>query len=366
MRYHRSWLWLVAPALGALAGLLYSVTFAADTLTGSAVRGAFVGAPILLYERGFLLPRWRYRVRQAATPLFAAATIATYAAMIVLGNMAAGTVLHHGLGHMQNAREAMMMSRSGFLYSLGASGFIVFVFRVRDLIGPALFNNLLLGRYHRPTNEERVFLFLDVSGSTRFAAHHGDLAAQAYLGQIFNALALPVRRSRGSIDDYIGDMALVTWTIERGARDAACLRCVFDLVDTIAADAAAWKARFGQVPEFRAALHCGPVVTAEIGFERHKIAYFGDVVNTTARLEALSKTLGVPVLVSADLLSCIGTLPDEFMAEDLGSHAIRGRNEALQVSGVRRRERTSPSGKGALDLPQHGRQVWGRLQVGRV
>ena len=71
---------------------------------------------------------------------------------------------------------------------------------------------------------------------------------------------------------------------------------------TIADSAATWEARFGQVPEFRAVLHCGTVVTAEVGFERHKIAYFGDVVNTTARLEALSKALGVTVLVSADLL----------------------------------------------------------------
>jgi class 3 adenylate cyclase len=337
MRFHRPWFWLVAPALGALAGLLYSIIFEVETLTGSAIRGAFIGSPILLYERGFLFPRWRDRIRGAATPIFAIVTIATYAVMIVLGNAAAGTVLHHFFGYMLSARDAMMMSKSGFFYSLGVSAVIVFVFRLRDLIGPGLFTNLLLGRYHRPINEERIFLFLDVSGSARFADHHGDLAAQAYLGQIFNALALPVRRSRGSIDDYIGDMALVTWTIERGARDAACLRCVFDFATTISDNAAAWEARFGQVPHFRAALHCGPVVTAEIGFERHKIAYFGDVVNTTARLEALSKTLGVPVLVSADLLGRIGNLPNDLSAEDLGLHAIRGRSEPLAVAAIRRR-----------------------------
>jgi adenylate cyclase len=337
MRFNRPWIWLVAPALGALAGALYSIIFDVGTLTSSAIRGAFIGAPILLYERGVLFPRGRDRVRRAATPIFAIATIATYAVMIVLGNAAAGTVLHHLFGYMRTARDAMMMSESGFIYSLAVSAVIVFVFRVRDLIGPGLFTNLLLGRYHRPISEGRIFLFLDVCGSTRFADHHGDLAAQAYLGQIFNALALPVRRSRGSIDDYIGDMALVTWTIERGARDAACLRCVFDFAATIAADAAAWQARFGQVPEFRAALHCGSVVTAEIGLERHKIAYFGDVVNTTARLEALSKRLGVPVLVSTDLLGCIGGLPRDLAAEDLGLHAIRGRNEPLAVAAIRQR-----------------------------
>jgi adenylate cyclase len=161
---------------------------------------------------------------------------------------------------------------------------------------------------------------------------------------------LPVRRSRGSIDDYIGDMALVTWTIQRGARDAACLRCIFDFADVIAANAAAWQARFGQVPEFRAALHCGSVVVAEIGFERHKIAYFGDVVNTTGRLEALTKVLGVPVIVSADLLACLGELPADLVAEDLGTHAIRGRNERLAVSAIHRADAIR-----SLDLPERSR-----------
>ncbi len=336
MHVLRSWFWLIAPALGALAGLLYWAVFDVGTLIGSAVRGAIIGSPILLYERGFVLSRFRNRVRQAATPLFLIATVVTYAAVIVLGNAVASTVLNRLFSSMQSERSSMLMTQSGFIYSLGVSAVIVFIFRVRDLIGPSVFNNLLIGRYHRPISEERIFLFLDVAGSTQFADRHGDLAAQAYLGQIFNALALPVSRSRGSIDDYIGDMALVTWTIERGTRDAACLRCVFDFAASIIEDAETWKERFGQVPEFRAALHCGPVVTAEIGLERHKIAYFGDVVNTTARLEALSKTLGVPVLVSADLLHCLGQLPSNFFVEGKGAHTIRGRDEPLTVAAITR------------------------------
>ncbi|WP_043748019.1 adenylate/guanylate cyclase domain-containing protein [Methylobacterium nodulans] len=335
MRSRRPSSWIAAPVLGALAGLLYAAIVDAGILADSAIRGAFIGSPILYYERGLLFPRWRDRIRRAAAPLFAAATIATYTVMIVLGNAAAGTVLHHLFGYMPSARAAMRMSETGFLYSLGVSAIIAFVFRVRDLIGPRVFTNLLLGRYHRPISEERIFLFLDVSGSTRFAEQHGDLAAQQYLGQIFSALAMPVHRSCGSIDDYIGDMALVSWTIAQGTRDAACLRCVFDFAATLAESAAIWQARFGQVPGFRAALHCGSVVTAEIGLERHKIAYFGDTVNTTSRLEALAKTLGVPVLVSADLLDRIGDLPDDLVADDLGRHAIRGRNEPLMVAAIR-------------------------------
>ena len=331
------WFVLVAPALGALAGLLYGALFDVGPLTGAAIRGAIIGTPIMLYERRFLFPGLRERIRGLATPLFLLATVALYVALIVAGNALASTVLNRLFRFMYSERNAMLMTDTGLLYALAISAVVVFVFRVRDLIGPGVFANLLIGRYHRPISEERIFLFLDVTGSTRFADQHGDREAQAYLGQVFNALALPVSRARGSIDDYIGDLALVTWTMERGIRDAACLRCVFDFEARLADDAEAWRNRFGQVPEFRAALHCGPVVTAEIGLERHKIAYFGDVVNTTARLEALSKTLGVHVLVSADLLDRIGPLPGNLVAEDLGDHTLRGREAPLAVAAIRRR-----------------------------
>ncbi|WP_275428334.1 adenylate/guanylate cyclase domain-containing protein, partial [Proteus vulgaris] len=78
--------------------------------------------------------------------------------------------------------------------------------------------------------------------------------------------------------------------------------CVFDVLDRIEAEAEAWKARFGTVPRLRAALNGGSVVTAEVGVDRHKIAYFGDAVNATSRIEALCRPLGASVLISQDLL----------------------------------------------------------------
>jgi adenylate cyclase len=84
----------------------------------------------------------------------------------------------------------------------------------------------------------------------------------------------------------------------------------------------------------RAALHGGPVVTAEVGVDRHKIAYFGDAVNVTARLEALCRTLDAPVLISGDLLAKLPRLPDGVRARPLGEHAVRGRDQVLAVAAL--------------------------------
>jgi adenylate cyclase len=204
---------------------------------------------------------------------------------------------------------------------------------MRDLIGGEMFFNLLIGRYHKPVQEERVFLFVDLVGSTTIAERMGDMRYQEFLGRFFASLAEPVRTCQGSLDDYIGDMAMITWPLARGVRDARCLRCVELIREEIEHDAEIWQSRFGQKPVFRAALHCGPVVTAEIGVEKHKITYLGDTVNTAARLEELGKHLKEPLLVSSDLLQRL-TPPTGTRIRDLGQHAVRGREGVLQVAAV--------------------------------
>ena len=129
-------------------------------------------------------------------------------------------------------------------------------------------------------------------------------------------------------------MVLITWLLEAGVRDGRCVGCVFDFLDGIEANAAVWRRDFGQVPAFRAALHGGFVVTAEVGVDRHKIAYFGDVVNTTGRMEALCRTLGAPLLISSNLLGRITALPEGVRAFPLGAHALKGRGEMLDVSSL--------------------------------
>jgi len=92
-----------------------------------------------------------------------------------------------------------------------------------------------------------------------------------------------------------------------------------------------------QVPAFRAAFHCGEVVTAEIGLERRKIASFGDALNTASRLEGLAKQLGESVVVSGDLLDRLGEVPSRILITELGVHPIRGRDEPLRIAAAKSR-----------------------------
>ena len=326
----RMWFWLTALVTGAGAGILYALIFANGRPAVAAVFGIVTAALCLGFERQLLLPRFQQHIKRLSAPVYGLISIAVYVSLIVLANIIAGsTVL--ALGVIDDPFwETVLPTPRVLSYSLLVAAIMSFVLRMRDLIGGEMFFNLLIGRYHRPVQEERVFLFIDLVGSTAIAERMGPLRYQEFLGRFFASLAEPVRRCQGSIDDYIGDMALITWPLVRGVREARCLRCVQDFQRRILEEAPMWQSRFGVQPRFRAALHCGPVVTAEIGVEKHKITYLGDTVNTTSRLEELGKSLKESLLVSTDLLAKL-SLPKDVAVRDLGTHAIRGRDQGLGI-----------------------------------
>lgn len=349
--------WIVVLVFGAGAGLLYNQLFGETSRPlVSMIYGFCTAGPVIAYERGLLLAPLRRRVGRLPSLPYILAAETILVALIALGN-ALGGILVWATGLVQDSLGNVAIPPFRVLiYALIVSAVFVFVMRLRDLIGAQVFLNLLLGRYHRPVHEERIFLFIDIVGSTAYAEAHGDLRAQQYIGAIFAAFAEPVRRYRGEIDDYIGDLAVITWPQARGARDAACIRCLFAILDEIERDAETWRKRFGQVPQLRAALHGGSIVTAEIGVDRHKITYFGDVVNTTARLETLSRSLDTPFLISTSLLQRLPPLPAGIRARSLGDHVIRGRDNQLAVSALERVDLERMDLKRAV-LEQMGREA---------
>lgn len=220
---------------------------------------------------------------------------------------------------------------------LTAASFLInFIRQLNRMLGPGTLVNLLIGRYHRPVEEERVFMFLDLNNSTAIAETLGPLRFNDFKNDFFHDLARPVLETRGRIYQYVGDEAVVTWTLEQGLRRGNCLRCVFLVSERIHERRDRYLARYGIVPEFKAGLHGGLVVTAEIGDIKKDIVHSGDTVNTAARVEAQCRPLERRVLVSEALLSRC-RVPEELEVEDMGERELRGKVEALRLYSVRAR-----------------------------
>ncbi len=216
-----------------------------------------------------------------------------------------------------------------------AAGFVLYViivfFRQLDrILGPGVLLSYLLGRYHRPHREARIFMFLDLKSSTSLAE---ELGHEAYLGlvnEFFRDISGPVLDSAGEIYEYVGDQVVLTWKEERGLKDANCIRVFFDIDAIIEKRKKRYLDRFGVVPEYRAGVHLGEVMTAEIGDLKKGLVFNGDVLNTGARIQRECTRLGRRLVSSADLVDRLD-LPEEWTPEAMGSVILRGKSEPTEL-----------------------------------
>jgi class 3 adenylate cyclase len=203
------------------------------------------------------------------------------------------------------------------------------------LVGGRVLVNVMLGRYRRPTREQRVLLFLDLAGSTTLAEQMGELRVQDLLTRFFFDIDEAIVSHGGEVHAYVGDEVIVSWPVSTTPR-RAYVDCFFAIEDRIAALADRYEAEFGLVPEFRAGIHAGPVVISECGDSRRQVAYFGDTVNVAARLQAHCKEAGRRLLVSGEL---VRLLPERtgLLVESLGPTELRGRAAPVELFAVARR-----------------------------
>ena len=214
-------------------------------------------------------------------------------------------------------------------------GFITVVWlQVSDKYGPGMFNKFMLGEYYHPKEEERIFLFLDLIGSTTIAERLGNIQFFKLLSLYFEDMTDSILENHGEIYQYVGDEIVVSWTKENGLEKAGCLECFFDIEQAITRKAADYQAQFGLVPKFRAGLHIGRVVVGEIGIIKKDICYNGDVPNTTARILEACKSFGQKLLISDALYQSIAADHDRYIFTDLGPTSLRGKDVVIGLWAV--------------------------------
>jgi adenylate cyclase len=214
--------------------------------------------------------------------------------------------------------------------SFAVAQLVAFTIVLSDHLGHGVLRNLATGRYHRPREEQRVFLFVDMIGSTAIAERIGPTAFLTLLDRFAADLAEPVIEHHGTVYRYVGDEVIVTWPEAKGIAEANCIRCVLAMRAAIARRAPSYRTQFGLVPEFRAALHAGPVVAGEMGAAKREIVFLGDAVNTTARIETACRELGHDSLISGVLLERV-QLPPGVDARLVGPIELRGKAQPMPL-----------------------------------
>ena len=222
---------------------------------------------------------------------------------------------------------------SGFISAAVISVLMNLGFGIANIIGPRAFLNFVSGRYHSPVEENRFVLFVDIAGSTGLAERLGGIAIHCFLDHTFRLLTLAVVDYRGEVLNYVGDEVIVTWPEHGGAVDCRPLQCFVAMRDELSRASSQFEREFGATPRIRGSLHFGPVIVGEIGDVKRAIVFNGDVMNTAARLEELSRKVEGGFLASRGAMDRFNSAPP-FAVRDLGRLPIRGRADGIDVVGI--------------------------------
>ncbi|MBL7963426.1 MAG: adenylate/guanylate cyclase domain-containing protein [Flavobacteriales bacterium] len=204
----------------------------------------------------------------------------------------------------------------------------------------------LVGRYHKPREELRIFLFLDMRSSTAIAEELGHVRYFQLLNEVYADITDPVLDSGGEIYQYVGDEVSVSWLLRKGIKQQRCLRCFFAIQDRIKAKAAHYQQRYGHAPIFKAGLHYGPVTAGEVGLVKKQVIFSGDPVITAAHIQSVCNQFGVELLMSEEMLDQLRLPEHQYERRSVGEIPLKSRKRTVRLWTVDRKG-TRPGGKTA-------------------
>lgn len=216
------------------------------------------------------------------------------------------------------------------VYTFLVGYLVTFVRSVHKKFGSRIFINTLLGKYQDPTEEHRIFMFVDLRQSTTLAEELGHITYSNFLRDYYHYLSNCCEENHGEIYQIAGDGVYLTWRLNKCLKKPRPLLCFQDLKNCFAGLEKKFTAKYGKAPKFKAAAHCGKVIRSEVGNFGSEMAYHGDALNTTARLESLCTPMGKEFIISEDLLKLMPNV-DNFKPENLGPLELRGRKKEISA-----------------------------------
>ena len=208
-----------------------------------------------------------------------------------------------------------------------------FVRLANDKFGKGVIIKMLLGRYRNPREVERILMFIDLKSSTTIAEELGHLKYSRFIQDCFYYLNRIVNKHDAEIYQYVGDEAVLSWKLNKGIKNLNCLNLFFEYDSKLKKHSKYYMKKYGVVPEFKAGVHAGKIIIAEVGTIKKELAYHGDVINTTSRIQEQCNEYNESLLLSEELLLKLN-LKQKYKAIPLGEELLEGKTEELKLFAI--------------------------------
>ena len=247
--------------------------------------------------------------------------------------------LYLGHGLVMPLASALVMALMAFALNM-SYGYFVESKSKRDLanlfgtyVPPELVDEMVkdAGSYSmKATTKELTVMFCDMRGFTQMSETMEPTQLQALLNTVFSRLTDRIRANRGTIDKYMGDCVMAFWGAPVDTPDHASLAVKTALEMASAIRLLNDEHRTKGLPEISIGigLNTGTMCVGDMGSDvRRSYTVIGDSVNLGSRLEGLSKTYGVDIVVSESTRK----LANGFAWQELDKVRVKGKDVAVSI-----------------------------------
>jgi adenylate cyclase len=269
-----------------------------------------------------------------SAPKAVAASVSMLAALLGLNFW-----LYVGLGLVLPLAAALVMALTAFALNMSYGYFVESKSKrqITNLFGtyvpPELVDEMVKDpdSYNmKAASKELTVMFCDMRGFTKMSETMEPTQLQGLLNDVFSRLTNVIRNNRGTIDKYMGDCVMAFWgaPVDSSEHAALAVKTAMEMADEVRRINDEHHSKGMPAIGVGIGLNTGSMCVGDMGSSvRKSYTVIGDAVNLGSRLEGLSKTYGVDIVVSESTKK----QASDFAWQELDRVRVKGKEQAVVI-----------------------------------
>ena len=180
---------------------------------------------------------------------------------------------------------------------------------------------------------EAAGLFSDIRGFSSYSENKPPQEVVDMLNRHFSRMVKVIQENGGVVEKFIGDAVMAVFSEYFGTSEPhrSAVKAAVAMRRELAGLNAEFLKEGKPSIDIGIGIHAGPVVAGNIGSaDRKTFTVIGNTVNVASRLEDITKTLGFPILISAEVCERCGKI-DGVRFVDTEEIQVKGKTQKVRV-----------------------------------
>jgi adenylate cyclase len=274
-----------------------------------------------------------------ALPVLSAPKAVAVSVLVLAALLGLNFWLYAGLGLVLPLAAALVMALTAFALNMSYGYFVESKSKrqIANLFGtyvpPELVDEMVKDpdSYNmKAASKELTVMFCDMRGFTKMSETMEPTQLQGLLNDVFSRLTNVIRNNRGTIDKYMGDCVMAFWgaPVDSSEHAALAVKTAMEMADEVRRINDEHHSKGMPAIGVGIGLNTGSMCVGDMGSSvRKSYTVIGDAVNLGSRLEGLSKTYGVDIVVSESTKK----QTSDFAWQELDRVRVKGKEQAVVI-----------------------------------